>query len=81
MDLQLNPDQIRRARKSLARIDGIRPVLTKCARCGIPVDDAIQILDEHQQRLHSLIQEFAAQSSLADTIRQMEQQKANNRGG
>lgn len=81
MDLQLNADQLRRARKALARLDAIRPVLGKCKNCGIPVDDAIQIVDEHEQRLHSLVTEFAPQGSLADTVKQREQEKFNRKNG
>lgn len=78
MNVELNPDQIRRARKAMARLDGIKPVLDKCARCGIPIEEASQIRDEHEQRLHALITEFAPQSSLQAYIQQREQQKHNH---
>lgn len=57
-DQVLTPAQVARIDRALRRIADLRPVLERCERCRIPMDEARVLLEDQEQTLRALRQEF-----------------------
>lgn len=65
----LSPAQVARIDRALRRINDLIPVIERCERCRIPMDEAKVLIEEQRATLQAMRDEFGPPVPLNDAMR------------
>lgn len=64
----LTPAQLARIDRNLKKLDDLIPILQRCERCRIPMDEAKVLVDEQRATLSAIRAEFGPPNPTQESI-------------